>query len=86
MTSAAPEEQIDILEIYVKKSRAIGLGQRLLWHLDKFNKKLKLPWIPDVKDFYMQPINATYRLPEVALNQSKVASSGKVEGKSEGIS
>lgn len=32
--------EIELLEIYVEKSRAIGLGQRLLWHLDKFNKKL----------------------------------------------
>ena len=48
-----PEEQIELLEIYVEKSRALGLGQRLLWHLDKFNKRLNLPHIPEAKDLYL---------------------------------
>jgi len=30
--------EIEMLEIFVEKSRTIGLGQRLLWHMDKFNK------------------------------------------------
>lgn len=55
---ASPEE-IDILEIFVKKSRAIGLGQRLLWHVNKFNRRFKLPCIPDVKEFYMQVVSAS---------------------------
>jgi len=48
----APEE-IELLEVYVEKSRALGLGQRLLWHLDKFNRMMTLPYIPDARDFYL---------------------------------
>ena len=57
------EEHIEMLEIYVEKSRALGLGQRLLWHLDKFNKPLKLPHIPDGKDLYLQPLSVISKMP-----------------------
>ena len=64
------EEQIELLEIYVEKSRALGLGQRLLWHLDKFNKRLVLPHIPDAKDLYLQPLSVISRVPsEPGLSQ-----------------
>ena len=55
-TSTGQFDEIDLLEVYVEKSRAIGLGQRLLWHLDKFNKKISLPYISGARDFYLQPI------------------------------
>ncbi len=48
---------IEQIEVYIEKSRALGLGQRLLWHIDKFNKKLALPYIPDSKDLYLQPLS-----------------------------
>jgi hypothetical protein len=51
------EDQIDLLEVYVEKSRALGLGQRLLWHMDKFNKNLMLPGIYDAKDLYLIPLS-----------------------------
>ncbi len=54
-------DQIDLLEVYVEKSRAIGLGQRLLWHLDKFNKKISLPYIPGARDLYLQPLSVKYK-------------------------
>jgi hypothetical protein len=49
--------QIEQLEVFIEKSRAIGLGQRLLWHLDKVNKKMDPQKFSDSKEFTMQPLS-----------------------------
>lgn len=57
-STTSKDPQIEVIEVYLKKSRALGLGQRLLWHMDKFNKRLTLPYIPaDSKDLYLHPLS-----------------------------
>jgi hypothetical protein len=52
-----------LLEIFVEKSRTIGLGQRLLWHIDKFNKRQSLPKLVNARELLLTPINVRTKQP-----------------------